>query len=441
MKKPKLDSDKPDKKMDDLGKLFSPKSSRGEGVTISPVKSKDAPLHQGPASGGAVGSVTITKLSTGSSLNVPSKDLNKILGAESTPSPAASQPSSSGSSSSSSANSEPNGFKSGAKFDVVPLSKNAADDEKESKTQNEILKCGKCREVFSTKEAKRLHTCNSILDQRFLTETKTQQGEGKTSRSPSPSVKELKGKPAFSVKEKQLKCKLIRDSKDELHIEGRPKLSIVKVPRPDGTLTAASATTSAPTSSISILPETKGYNPLSKGKPAMPKLKLPIESLKKTPSAKVKSSEVKSGQQQQPQMNKKPFSGGKPLLKPADNNQESVVKRPDAEFTGKKLKIKLGGSTAPVSSESSNESVTAPKNEPSETTTEKPADESFQFAFVGRPTYSPSRISDPPPPTSSGSGNGTTGSSNGNGGMSTNTGAPLVSANGTTMPTKGRLFF
>jgi hypothetical protein len=60
-------------------------AKRESKVTISPVRNKDAPLSGLlSASNSATGSVTITKLSTGSSLSIESKDLKSILGATKT---------------------------------------------------------------------------------------------------------------------------------------------------------------------------------------------------------------------------------------------------------------------------------------------------------------------------------------------------------------------
>ena len=49
------------------------------------------------------------------------------------------------------------------------------------------IRCPKCREVYSTKEAKQLHTCNSILDQRFLSVEGEQGTVRKGGNAPSPN--------------------------------------------------------------------------------------------------------------------------------------------------------------------------------------------------------------------------------------------------------------
>ena len=79
---------------------------------------------------------------------------------------------------------------------------------------------------------------------------------------------------------KSIKCKLIRDSKDELHIEGRPKLSIRKVATPDSgaIITGSSQHNRNPSGgSISIVPERKSSG-MGGGKP-MAKLKLSESSV------------------------------------------------------------------------------------------------------------------------------------------------------------------
>merc|ERR1719385_429445 len=78
------------------------------------------PTGSGPSSGNNLGSVTITKLSTGSSLNVPSKDLNKILVSNSSAGGASGAAGNSGPSSSASGNS---GASSGNTPNKVPSDK------------------------------------------------------------------------------------------------------------------------------------------------------------------------------------------------------------------------------------------------------------------------------------------------------------------------------
>ena len=348
------------------------KPRHNDGVTISPVKSKDlhttssgsagsktsgsttsssmsstgsssgssGPTGSGPSSGNNLGSVTITKLSTGSSLNVPSKDLNKILVSNSSAGGASGAAGNSGPSSSASGNS---GASSGNTPNKVPSDK-----------------CS-----------------DNIMNSSAVSGGNNKKSENPSSKSPAS---EMKGKPSFSLKQAaqaqqdKLKCKLIRGAKDELHIEGRPKLSIVKVPRPDagpgsgpgGGPPPAAAPPSSQPPAISILPEGKqhsqppptgGYGGLGgKGKPliantaqqptppVVPKLKLPLTAGSPDPKKKssapvppVMNSSKKSSDSESsfnssslgatmkgPAFQtaaKPPFTGGKPLMKqlPSDN--------------------------------------------------------------------------------------------------------------------------
>uniref|UniRef100_A0A0K2TVP2 F-box domain-containing protein n=1 Tax=Lepeophtheirus salmonis TaxID=72036 RepID=A0A0K2TVP2_LEPSM len=74
-----------------------------------------------------------------------------------------------------------------------------------SPDEGSSLRCSKCREVFSTKEAKRLHTCNSILDQHFLIESgdrlkpENHSKEDFSSASNSPTMHPLHTKPDSRV--------------------------------------------------------------------------------------------------------------------------------------------------------------------------------------------------------------------------------------------------
>jgi len=99
-----------------------------------------------------------------------------------------------------------------------------------------------------------------------------------------------------------VKCKFIKDSKDELHIEGRPKLSIVKVPRLECGSNASNVSTKSPQSILS-----------SSQTQVVPKLKLstlPSESkksasLKDSPSMEDSANRIKS--------NKRPTEASKKL--------------------------------------------------------------------------------------------------------------------------------
>ena len=292
----------------------------GGKVTISPARLKEkggggvAP----PSSAGAAppasdkpqslpGAVTITKLSTGTSQQVESKDLKNLLGATDgkisagsngirvppTPSPNADGG-------------------AGAK-----KSSNSYSVQKQKKLQQQQqlhnnhhlhqpqpqhdppgggggsdISCGKCKQAFSTKEAMRLHTCNSILDSQYLTDSadrhrmmvgggshsatsssaadskSSSPGSGSSlsrnsSRSNSPLLNSHSAAAATANKPQQplqdqqshpsisqlhksvaaegkvasggqsndaVPCKLIKDEREnKLMIEGRPKLSVSKV--------------------------------------------------------------------------------------------------------------------------------------------------------------------------------------------------------------------
>ncbi len=156
-----------------IGSLFSP--SNDSKVTILPCKTvpKDGD-HKLPSVGS--NSVTITKVSSGDSLNVSSKDIKKVF------SPKSSE------SRSKHSDLDPNSlFKPDNKVkvkssdrpeksqkDIVKVKdKDHRPKDKDRERSGrvgslKIIRCSKCREVFSTKEAKKLHTCNSILDAHFL---------------------------------------------------------------------------------------------------------------------------------------------------------------------------------------------------------------------------------------------------------------------------------
>ena len=99
---------------------------------------------------------------------------------------------------------------------------------------------------------------------------------GGASKVSSPSSKSANSiTDSSDQRNKAIKCKLIRDSKDELHIEGRPKLSIRKVPTPEcGAIvnSPSAMPRHLPGGSISIVPERKSSS-AGGGKP-MAKLKL-----------------------------------------------------------------------------------------------------------------------------------------------------------------------
>eukprot|EP00095_Tigriopus_kingsejongensis_P002982 maker-scaffold849_size89187-snap-gene-0.16 protein:Tk02982 transcript:maker-scaffold849_size89187-snap-gene-0.16-mRNA-1 annotation:"hypothetical protein DAPPUDRAFT_23392" len=267
-------------------------SSTIEGkVTISPVK-KDPKMGSDKNSGGTGGSVTITKLSTGTSQRVDSKDLKTIIGG-------------SGSNRQSRApleNGHHNGELSGVKqprksphsYSVEmqkkkekksasvssasnsgsstpsPTASSTSWSGPTKKPRNDLV-CSSCNVEFSTREAQRLHTCNSKLDQHYLTEEQARVPEGKrgdksttnspgtlsknNSRSNSPTSQSALSGPSapastptnsshliskpmnnFSCstsgsnsRSNESEFKLVSTTADELKIEGRPKITVSKV--------------------------------------------------------------------------------------------------------------------------------------------------------------------------------------------------------------------
>ncbi len=169
-------------------------SKRESKVTISPVRNKDfgisgkatitivSEMHmltfllicclghssngsQGSSSSTASGSVTITKLSTGSTLNVESKDLKTILGSSgpgkgSKVDVGVNRISNSG-----------NGFRLASKLDLV------TSDAKQFNTNTKpirvrsfsgsdgSIRCSKCWEIYSSKNGSAIHTCSPSHEQ------------------------------------------------------------------------------------------------------------------------------------------------------------------------------------------------------------------------------------------------------------------------------------
>ena len=441
--------------VDGAMKLFSAKKESR--VTISPVRNKDLPslnsssLLVGPTGNNlATGSVTITKLSTGSSLSIESKDLKTILGAAKT-SIAAEKDKFKSEKISGPGKSFENGFRPGgahSKLDLVAI------DSKTSKmtpghrrvrsgSGDSSIRCNKCREVYSTKEARRLHTCNSILDQHFLIEggdrlkisptssKDSSDNSRSSSRADSPlslsptapslasasatpasssapisgfgTVKKIKittsetgSKPVSGVASSSgpVKCKLIKDSKDELHIEGRPKLSIVKVPRLECG-SGGAAGLDRKTGPVSNPPQ----------QPIVPKLKLstlPVSSdlkrdvgrekwiggASKDPLSlgdSYKSLKVTSEAAKKLNFDDKTAVSTASAESAADLGDKSnrKVELVSANFGAGKIRIKYAG--APSSSDDTSKPDLGEKDHP---TTE----DGFPFTFSGRPTYSPSRV-------------------------------------------------
>lgn len=173
-----------------LGGLFCPTTDAK--VTILPCKTgakEGGELKTATGNNGGSNSVTITKVSSGDSCSVPAKDIKKVF-----------SPKSDGKiklASSASSSSMSSGVKTG-KLTAKGLfkSEKLKNSDKSEKLHKEhrhklkeyrnresskdgrerrervgslkIIRCSKCREVFSTKEAKKLHTCNSKLDAHYL---------------------------------------------------------------------------------------------------------------------------------------------------------------------------------------------------------------------------------------------------------------------------------
>ena len=351
----------------------SSSSSAKESVITSSSSSSAPSLATSASSSG--GSVTITKLSTGSTLNVESKDLKTVLSANSGGTQQQQQQPQQQSNNSSSAslstpkagNVETSGLKLKSNIDIVSLSASGGSSKLQapqlSPPDGSSIKCNKCNEEYSTKEARRLHTCNSILDQHYLSveNTAERQANTKTTSSPNspqsssgdpctvpPASSSMSSPSSFDSassrsnspmtdqmatnNKKQPSAKLIKEKSDKLIIEGRPKLSVTKVPR-------------------------QASEAISNCKPFVPKFKL----------------SAGAGDQCSQFSNKAN----------ADNS---------ANYSGK-LKIKLQPEK-PASSSSS--SVDTSHSSTSRPNSEQSGPEGgLAFSFAGKPTYSPSRASEP----------------------------------------------
>ena len=166
----------PASKDNKMGNLFCPTTDAK--VTILPCNKpngKDVDLK--PAS--AANSVTITKLSSGDSLNVPPKDIKKMFNSKSEMKTKTSSGHSKLSMKKSSG--EKARLSSGEKLHRDHKSRERNREEGGGKQRH--IGCSKCREQFSTKEAKKLHTCNSILDAHYLID-----GGDRQKTSPTSSV-------------------------------------------------------------------------------------------------------------------------------------------------------------------------------------------------------------------------------------------------------------
>lgn len=174
---------------DKMGNLFCPTTDAK--VTILPINKPNAKDldNKLPSTSN---SVTITKLSSGDSLSVPAKDIKKVF------SPKSDMKSDMKSKVS------PNSALKSQKFKLGSFSKtekHRSGDKNEklhkehkhreregqsrererSRENSKHNHCSKCNEQFSTKEAKKLHTCNSILDAHYLIDERDRQKTSPTS--------------------------------------------------------------------------------------------------------------------------------------------------------------------------------------------------------------------------------------------------------------------
>lgn len=183
-----------------MGNLFCPTTDAK--VTILPINKpnpKDVD-HKPPSTSN---SVTITKLSSGDTLSVPAKDIKKVFTSKSDMK------------SEMKTKVSPVTIKNQTKFSVKNFSKtekhrssdksekvhrehkhrdkeyHSRDSSREGrersrerrdhKENSKHTACSKCHEQFSTKEAKKLHTCNSILDAHYLIDGRDRQKTSPTS--------------------------------------------------------------------------------------------------------------------------------------------------------------------------------------------------------------------------------------------------------------------
>ena len=351
---------------------------------MSSVPSSASVATSAPSSGG---SVTITKLSTGSTLNVESKDLKTVLSASSGQSSAHPVSSSSSVTSSAAKPGENGGLKLKANIDIVSLGACAPSTKPPqlSPPEGSSIKCNKCNEEYSTKEARRLHTCNSILDQHYLSvENTAERSNTKTSspNSPQSSSGDASNLPPTNVSSssppssfdsassrsnspmteplannasKKSSAKLIKERSDKLIIEGRPKLSVTKVPRPE----------------------------INSKPPIIPKIKLPTASAQG-------SSAVDSSQCSIPAKvsadNIDNCATGKSAPGRSWNNESSG----SGNYSGK-LKIKLQPEKT-ASSTSGSTGATETQSASSRPSEHSGPEGGLAFSFAGKPTYSPSRV-------------------------------------------------
>lgn len=169
----------PQVKENKMGNLFCPTTDAK--VTILPInKPKD--LEHKPQS--TSNSVTITKISSGDSLSVPSKDIKKVFSPKSKVSPESSRskfPQKTFSKSDKHRDKSEKTHKEHKHRDKEHRSRESSRESREGKEHSKHNFCSKCNDQFSTKEAKKLHTCNSILDAHYLIDATDRQKTSPTS--------------------------------------------------------------------------------------------------------------------------------------------------------------------------------------------------------------------------------------------------------------------
>ncbi|TRY62661.1 hypothetical protein TCAL_03604 [Tigriopus californicus] len=466
-------------------------------VTISPVR-KESKCGLS-SSGQPGGSVTITKLSTGSSQRIESKDLKKQNPTDRSTASTTSSTSSSSShliassipnrpnlenghhtsgdlNTSSSLNKAPRKSshsysvemqrkkdKKSASVSGTPLSTGSNFPSGVSpsgqpsmaqvkKPRDEV--CNSCKVEFSTREALHLHTCNSKLDQHYLTENQVRASEARrgdksanssprnlsrnNSRSNSPVSQHNSSSNSSSNIPSHLQSssvakanqrmnsdsefKLVNNTKDELMIEGRPKITVSKVvgsTKTSGGEDSESRKPIIPKIKLSASVNAKGSSSSNSSPVATPTL-IPPQPLS---SFSLSSSSASSSPPESRAINSMLDSSPLSSLKRKFGDNSSKLDTPS--FNGKiKLKIPGNITNAMSSAISASDSYSAfgsgpghsakdagstldsskvppSSTRPSESNigqqylmSKKKEEEAagYAFAFAGRPTYSPSRI-------------------------------------------------
>ena len=230
LKKPSSSSMSGVKSENKMGNLFCPTTDAK--VTILPIN-KPSPKdfdHKPPTTSN---SVTITKISPADSLHVPSsKDSKKVFSPKSKTSPESTKTKLSGKSFSKGEGkhkSEKHKDHKHRDKDHRSSSRESRDGRESSGAHNQ---CSKCNEQFSTKEAKKLHTCNSILDAHYLIDERDRQktsptgsvseGSGaslsrSSSRSSSPGMPGVSGKKSSETSPK-MKISVKNESAEKMRL-------------------------------------------------------------------------------------------------------------------------------------------------------------------------------------------------------------------------------